>query len=367
MNKAEFLHTLEQALAALPPEDRQRALDYYAEMIADGVENGMPEENIVDAFDAPEMIAAQLCAEYGTLQSAPAAHTSEPERPFLYGPEGPVHTAAIQLHDVRVRVVPSPDEGLRVRFAPRYGEQVTAQEANGVFQLIHRPSLFSTNGWFNIIAGGREAVVELPRGFAGTICVKTTNAGIHADDLTLEGELQLVTGNSHICVQRCRAGTLRAKTSNSIISVADTAGALCETATKNAQITFERCTFDSLTGQTKNHGMRLADTCGERCDLTASNGGIAATRCRFTAECRMRTSNGPLRVEQLDAPDLALETSNASIKGVVPGREADYAVTAHTSNARSKLRDTSGIDRPRRLRAVTSNGKIDIRFAGEEA
>ena len=188
MNKAEFLGALENALTALRSEDRQQVLDYYAEMIEDGVENGASEEEIIEQFNAPEQIAAQLSAEYGTLQRVSPAHKRGTEQTREYGPEGPVHTAAIRLHDVRVRVVPSPDGRLRVRFAPIEGEQVTTQEANGVFQFIHKPTLFSTNGWFVIFTGLREAVVELPQGFAGTVCVKTSNASIHADDLTQEGE-----------------------------------------------------------------------------------------------------------------------------------------------------------------------------------
>lgn len=367
MNKAEFLSALENALTALRPEDRQQVLDYYAEMIEDGVENGMSEEAVIEQFDAPEQIAAQLCAEYGTLQNVSPARKRGAEQPWEYGPEGPVHTAAIRLHDVRVRVVPSPDGRLRVRFSPIEGEEVTTQEANGVFQFIHKPTLFSTNGWFVIFTGLREAVVELPQGFAGTVCVKTSNAGIHADDLTLEGELQLVTGNSSILVQRCQLETLRAKTSNSIISVTDVTGTVCETATKNAHITVERCAFDRLTGQTKNGSVRLSDAHSRRCDFITSNASMTVRAGRFTEGCEMRTSNGSIRVDALEAPDIVLETSNASIKGNVLGAEDDYAVTSHTSNANNLLRDTSGMNRPCRLRAVTSNGKIDICFTGKQA
>ena len=365
MNKAEFLSALEQALLALRPKDRQQVLDYYAEMIEDGVENGASEEEVVATFDAPEQIAAQLCAEYGMMQSTARAREYEPEQPREYAPTGEVHTAAIQLRDVRVRVVPSPDGRLRVRFTPLEGEQVTAQEADGVFQFIHRPSLFSTNGWFVIFSGRREAVVELPRGFAGTVCVKTTNSGIDAADLALEGELQIVTSNSGICVQRCRIETLRAKTSNSVIFLTDAEGAVCEAVTKNAHIDTERCAFSRLIGQTKNGSMNLTDTHGDICDCTTSNASMTATYCRFTEDCQLRTSNGKIRVEALEAPDIVLETSNASIKGTVQGAEDDYAVTSRTSNAGNKLRDTSGADRPCRLRAITSNGKIDLCFAGK--
>lgn len=365
MNKAEFLGALEYALAALRPEDRQQALDYYAEMIEDGVENGMSEEETVATFDAPEQIAAQLCAEYGTMQSTARAREYEPEQPWEYAPEGEVHTAAIQLHDVRVRVVPSPDGRLRVRFTPLEGEQVTAREADGVFQFIHKPTVFSTNGWFVIINGRREAVVELPRGFAGTVCVKTTNAGIDAGDLALTGELQLVTSNSSIYARRCQIETLQAKTSNSVIFLTDVEGDICEAVTKNAHIDVERCAFSRLTGQTKNGSVHLTDTHSLRCDFITSNASMTASACQFTEGCQLRTSNGKIRVDALEAPDIVLETSNASIKGTVQGDEEDYAVISVTSNASNKLRDTFGANRSCHLRAITSNGKIDIRFAGK--
>ena len=63
MNKMEFLSRMEAALAGLPREDVEERLIFYAEMIDDRVEDGLPEEEAVAQIGPVEDLAAQIAAE----------------------------------------------------------------------------------------------------------------------------------------------------------------------------------------------------------------------------------------------------------------------------------------------------------------
>ena len=75
------------------------------------------------------------------------------------------------------------------------------------------------------------------------------------------------------------------------------------------------------------------------------------------------TSNGPVRAEDVEAPDLTFKTANAAITGTVVGDMRDYAISSRTSNAQNNLpMDCAYEDQAKRLWATTSNGRIDVRF-----
>lgn len=60
MNKYEFLGRLRERLAGFPPKDIDASLDYYAELIADRIEDGMSEEEAVAAMGSIDEIVAQI-------------------------------------------------------------------------------------------------------------------------------------------------------------------------------------------------------------------------------------------------------------------------------------------------------------------
>lgn len=63
MDKAAFLAGLRERLAGLPQTDMQNSLDYYAEMIDERIEDGMPEEDAVRDVGSPDEIASQILSE----------------------------------------------------------------------------------------------------------------------------------------------------------------------------------------------------------------------------------------------------------------------------------------------------------------
>ena len=63
MRKKEFLDQLRRALTALPNNDADERLNFYAEMIDDRMEDGMCEEEAVASVGTAEEIATQILAE----------------------------------------------------------------------------------------------------------------------------------------------------------------------------------------------------------------------------------------------------------------------------------------------------------------
>ena len=63
MNKTEFIDELYHLLNHLSKAERQQHLDYYEEMIADRMEDGLAEEEAVAALGRPADIAAQILGE----------------------------------------------------------------------------------------------------------------------------------------------------------------------------------------------------------------------------------------------------------------------------------------------------------------
>lgn len=70
MNKAEFLTALRRALGKLPSYEVEQTINFYAEMIDDRVEDGMPEHEAIAALGSVEAIAAQIIAETPAIPKA---------------------------------------------------------------------------------------------------------------------------------------------------------------------------------------------------------------------------------------------------------------------------------------------------------
>ncbi len=63
MNKIEFLTVLRERLQGLPEGDINKSIDFYCEMIDDRVEDGMSEEEAVEALGNIEEIISQILSE----------------------------------------------------------------------------------------------------------------------------------------------------------------------------------------------------------------------------------------------------------------------------------------------------------------
>ena len=63
MNKQQFLDAIRDKIGALPSQDRERSLDFYSEIIDDRMEDGLTEEQALEAMSSVEEVAAQILAD----------------------------------------------------------------------------------------------------------------------------------------------------------------------------------------------------------------------------------------------------------------------------------------------------------------
>ncbi len=76
MKKYDFLEKLEELLSGLPRCDIDSSVEYYGEMIDDKIEEGLSEEEAVDAIGTPEKIAEDILRE-----TPPSKTVSKPVSP----------------------------------------------------------------------------------------------------------------------------------------------------------------------------------------------------------------------------------------------------------------------------------------------
>lgn len=63
MNKLEFINALRQKLSGLPQREVEERLGFYAEMIDDRMEEGLPEEDAVSEIGSVDSVAEQILSE----------------------------------------------------------------------------------------------------------------------------------------------------------------------------------------------------------------------------------------------------------------------------------------------------------------
>lgn len=71
MNKREFLEQIRSGLCDLPEEDAAKYLDFYGEMIDDRMEDGLTEDEAVEALGSVDSITAQIREEHQLPENEP--------------------------------------------------------------------------------------------------------------------------------------------------------------------------------------------------------------------------------------------------------------------------------------------------------
>lgn len=82
MTKVEFLNALSARIGAIPAAEQQKALQFYAEIIADKTEAGMDEEAAVDALGSIDEIVAKTLSENEMAGESGSAVGSACQTPY---------------------------------------------------------------------------------------------------------------------------------------------------------------------------------------------------------------------------------------------------------------------------------------------
>lgn len=322
MKQEEFLERLAAKLAALSDSERAQVIDYYREMICDGVENGDEEENLIAGFGTPQDVAAQILEE--SRSTVPARSSARTSDAHVYEAREPVHTVIVDARNLSIEVCPVPDGPVEIQFMPRENDRVTCNEEDGVF-TFHHTIQYSLFHWHGLFEGPRKITVKLPVAFNGELLITTSNAKITAADLGRLSSARFVTSNGRLTLGNFISGSLYAKTSNGSLNV--------------------------------------EDVHGETCTAETSNGHITADRCVFPKALNLHTNNGTVHVQNIRSNQMDFYTSNAAVRGTIIGDMREYAVRSHTTNAFNRL--PPELVYPEQIKSLnirTSNGPIDVKF-----
>jgi hypothetical protein len=317
MTKEEFLQQLAQELAPVNEAERARALDYFREMILDGVENGEDEQALIESFGPPKEIAAQIFKETNTSPFGGMAGTAP-----IYQAKGPVQKVIVQSRSTPVDLIPTNGGTIQVHFVPRENDDVECFEENGVFSFCHRVRFFSFQ---NLFSAPRRITVEVPVDFAGELDICTSNTQMNISGFTHLAAAQFTTSNAHLSISGITCGNLAAHTSNGSVT--------------------------------------LQNLCGDVCHIETANGSIRAERCAFSSGLALHTQNAGIRANDIVSDAIEYSTSNGSVCSVIVGDMREYAIRSHTSNASNTLPpELIYPEQHKHLDVSTSNGRIDVHF-----
>lgn len=351
MNKQTFLDELNRLTASLSPQERDRLLDYYREMIEDRVEDGILEEEAVAALGDPADIAREFA---NTAQAAPrdASQTvsqlrhlrvrvlsadvaivceplsngaaaqlrfSDPTR-FTWRMDGdtlvveePIPQGGhrglrwlrqvLSVDDTKATVVlgdalpgdltfNSGSGGLELE-AIQIGGEALLHSGSGNMKLKHA----SFAGGLEATSGSGDMRMDDLR-LGGNLSVKTSSGDAECSGLVVSGELRLETASGDVELRGCEAGRLTAVAASGDIEV-------------------DRCRMDAASIHATSGDVRLDELENDQ-ELTAktTSGDIDLTRC-IARRTQINTASGDvgLRLEPLPCGyDISTNTVSGSIE-----------------------------------------------------
>lgn len=133
--------------------------------------------------------------------------------------------------------------------------------------------------------------------------------------------------------------------------------------TKNSSIVLEDISCRNIFGSTKNSSITLKDTHGVGAVLKTSNASLNLEDIEFD-NLDVTTSNGSVKLSDLSCKEIDINTSNGKV--IVEDISLDKLRKLHasTSNAQVKFYPHDLENRPIKINASTSFGKIDVDVDG---
>jgi len=322
-----------------------------------------------DAFDVGQLVRdAMEAARHGikmgqqAMESArqqanqakkSVQYNGDYEQRILTCPADILTAVCMTCSNLPVVISPCPGDTATLTYYTSASDPYDARVENGVMILERRGSgksgfVFNMVGsGFKILLRGSFPTVELalPPQSLVDLTVRTANGSIK------------VGGFSALCA-------VNAQTSNSRIEIKDVTCKSMELKSSNGRLVMENMTVkkgvSAVTSNSRIEGRGVRG--GGDVILKTSNGAIEMQRVAGTGALSAITSNGHIRAEDITGAALTLKTANGSIRGILPGRQGDYAIDSGTSNGKNTLPRQQPGARP--LYAHTSNGNIDVKFEG---
>ena len=302
MKREEFLNTLFENIPDYTKEEQEEIRQYYEELICDGVEAGLDEEEVISRLESPENIAFSLKKEYKEERKAEVSVVCDSSDD--YTSSQPVAHAVISARDRGIALEPSEDGRVHVHCEKDEIDEIVCYEKEGMFFFSHRSKRrMHFFGGFSRVDSTIK--VQIPESVMQAE-LSTTNGGITCNDVRA----------SHV-----------------------------ELISSNASVKCEDTKVQTICMESTNGALRLKDVQADE-------------------KLAAHTTNGSIHFEEIDAKDIQLKTSNASIKGTLRGKGTEYAIESGTSNGKNSLPSkwNQSDSAAKRLSVHTSNANIKVEF-----
>jgi len=323
MNKEEFFAQIMDGISFFEENEKMEIKNYYEELILDGMEVGASQEEVIAKLDHPKAIVERLKAEY----AKPDRIKQKQEKTNIsgeYAPNGKVSVVKIQAEDRSVRILPSSDDQLRIRYEAQDDDEIIYHEIDGVFYFRQRERRKFSFLKFNFSRGDSSIYLDVPKKMIRQIEISTKNGGIKCMDFVDDCSIFLETSNGGIAVENVIAKKIEVRTTNA--------------------------------------GVSIRSVKSNQCTAKSTNSVVKVCDGAFAEKLSMQSTNGALKIDRVIAPDIEMKTTNGSIKGTILGKNSDYEIHSQTSNGSNNMPNGWGSGKERKLSVSTSNGSIAIEF-----
>lgn len=352
MNKADYLHQLNQALSGLTDTEKDAAFHFCKEMLDDRMESGMTEEEAVAAMEPADLLAKKLISEIRQPAAAAPALAEEPvingnqwQKMQLTCAADRLNHIDLQAGNMGIKILLSHNNQVTLTYFTR-AQNVYEARVEGDTLILQEQKTENRRFFnFNIFFGGPklEITLEVPRDLMASLKAFTKNGGISLEGPQMLTHVELGTTNGGMAVHNTQCISMDAHTTNGGIAVAQVE------------------TKQLFSFHTTNGGIAVKNCLsGENLTLGTTNGGVAVQNVQARQELSISSTNGGLKLNGLDAAAIRVRTSNSPISGSVKGPQSLWQIDSHTTNGRNSLPAYQDGQKPLSVR--TSNGPIQMHF-----
>lgn len=350
MNKQQFLAAVRNKLAGVAQSDVERFLEYCGEMIDDRMEDGLTEEQAVEALGTVNEVAAQF------LESAPPPEIEQETAPSgrgkktVFGVRGEVHS--INIRDAEYDICIRHAEDGRCRVVCREADKMkhTVSVQNGTLTITRT----DTRRWHERLGNWGENTLSitayLPKKVYQSLYLKTTSGDIEVAPGFQFSDAALLSTSGDISFAGDAEEGLYVQSRSGDVSVKDTTGGYIKTVTTSGDSQLSGLAADKLemgTGsgdinavyvtvkqqaeiQTLSGEIHLSEVKADALKANTSSGGLELACVQVAGQAMLETASGDISLVDMIAQALKVKTGSGDVEAhsaVVSG-EAEFAAVS---------------------------------------
>ena len=202
MNRQGFFEELFRDIEYFEQTEKDEIRSYYEELIMDGMEAGVTEEEVIQRLDSPNDIANRLKSEYAHGEGK-NAKTAQKEQ-GVYLPQGKVNTVKVQAEDRGIHLVESRDDQLRICYEAQDDDEIIFYEADGMFYFKQKQRSRFNFLKFRIQTTVAPIIVEIPQNQMKLVELTTKNGGIRCMQVAIASHFLLKHLMEEFDLSRCK-------------------------------------------------------------------------------------------------------------------------------------------------------------------